>query len=191
MRNTPIIDSYWVVPGRLLAGEYPGARTEEETRAKLRSFLDAGVSYFLDLTEEDEGHEPYEALLLEEAKERNQMVIYRRLAVLEQGAPATRQMREIQRVIQNALNEGHVIYVHCLGGVGRAGMVVGCYLIEQEMSAAEALAQIRRLRRETTDGWRKSPETRPQEEFVRNWQYLIARSAAPGRGNDFVSAAQM
>jgi hypothetical protein len=191
MRNTPIIDSYWVVPGRLLAGEYPGARTEEETRARLRSFLDAGVSYFLDLTGEDEGRTPYEAFLLEEAKERQRTVIYQRLPVAEQGAPATRQMREIQRVIQNALNEGHTIYVHCWSGVGRAGMAIGCYLIEQEMSAAEALAQIRRLRRETTDGWRKSPENRPQEEFVRNWQHLVAHSAAPGRGNDFVRAAQM
>jgi protein-tyrosine phosphatase len=175
----------------LLAGEYPGARTEEETRVKLRSFLEAGVSYFLDLTEEGECPASYEALLLEEAKERNQIVTYQRLAVSGNGAPVTRQMREIQRMIQNALNEGHTIYVHCLGGVGRAGMVVGCYLIEQEMSAAEALAQIRRLRRGTTDGWRKSPETRPQEEFVRNWQYLVTRGAAPGGGNDFVRAAQL
>src|SRR5262245_25483833 len=106
MRTTPITDSYWVVPGRLLAGEYPGARTEEETRIKLRSFLEAGVNYFLDLTDETEGPAPYEALLLEEAKERQQTVIYQRLSVSEHGAPATRQMREIQRVIQNALNEG-------------------------------------------------------------------------------------
>jgi len=191
MLNTPIIDSYWVVPGRLLAGEYPGARTEEETRAKLRSFLDAGVNYFLDLTEEGEGHKPYESLLLEEAKKREQTIIYQRLAVPEQGAPTTSQMREIQRAVENALNEGHTIYVHCLVGVGRAGLVVGCYLIEQEMSAAEALDQIRRLRRETTDGWRKSPDTRTREEFIRNWQYLIAQGRSHGRGSDYVRAAQL
>src|SRR5215813_10982110 len=143
MRNTPIIDSYWVVPGRLLAGEYPGAKTEEETRAKLRSFLEAGVDYFLDLTDEGEGRQPYEQLLLEEAKKLERKVVYRRLAVAEQGAPTTPEMREIQRSIENALNEGHTVYVHCWVGVGRAGLVVGCYLIEQEMSAAEALAQIR------------------------------------------------
>jgi predicted protein tyrosine phosphatase len=119
------------------------------------------------------------------------MVSYQRLAVAEQGAPSTREMREIQRVIENALNEGHTIYVHCWVGVGRAGLVVGCYLIEQEMSAAEALAQIRRLRRETTDGWRKSPDTRLREEFVRDWQYLVAQGRSHGRGGNFVRAAQL
>src|SRR5262245_47269014 len=103
MLSTPIIDSYWVVPGRLLAGEYPGARTEEETRAKLRSFMDAGVSYFLDLTEEGECQAAYEALLLEEAKQCERTATYQRCAVSGNGAPGTRQMREIQRVIQNAL----------------------------------------------------------------------------------------
>jgi predicted protein tyrosine phosphatase len=191
MRKTPSIDSYWVVPGQLLAGEYPGARTEEETRAKLRSFLDAGVTHFLDLTDEREGHQPYEQLLLEEANKRERAVTYRRLAVSEQGAPTTQEMKEIQRTIENALNEGHTVYVHCWVGVGRAGLVVGCYLIEQEMSAAEALAQIRRLRRETTDGWRKSPDTRQREEFVRDWQYLVAQGRSHGRGSDYVRAAQL
>ena len=59
MSITPINDSYWLVPGRLLAGEYPGAKTKDEARRKLQSFLDAKVDFFLDLTEEKEGLEPY------------------------------------------------------------------------------------------------------------------------------------
>ena len=50
----PIPDAYWVVPGRLLAGEYPGAKMDAEARRKLRLFLGAGVNFFLDLTEEAE-----------------------------------------------------------------------------------------------------------------------------------------
>ncbi len=65
MQNTPIPDSYWLVPGKLLAGEYPGAQAEAEARMKLRAFLDAGVTCFLDLTEEDEGLRPYSPLLRE------------------------------------------------------------------------------------------------------------------------------
>ena len=38
----------------LLAGEYPGARTEAEARAKLGILLDAGVRQFIDLTEAGE-----------------------------------------------------------------------------------------------------------------------------------------
>lgn len=34
--HRPIPDSYWVVPGKLLAGEYPGSKTDKVARHKLR-----------------------------------------------------------------------------------------------------------------------------------------------------------
>ena len=42
----PDPNTYWVVPGKLLAGEYPGAIDLEEAREKLRQFLDAGGTSF-------------------------------------------------------------------------------------------------------------------------------------------------
>lgn len=45
-------DSYWVFEDALLAGEYPGAPTLPEARRKLGTYLDLGVPFFLDLTEE-------------------------------------------------------------------------------------------------------------------------------------------
>ena len=51
---TPIANSYWVIPGRLLAGEYPGASSRSETMTRLQRLLTAGVSSFLDLTEDHE-----------------------------------------------------------------------------------------------------------------------------------------
>jgi hypothetical protein len=50
----PDPNTYWVVPGKLLAGEYPGARDPEESRQRLRKFLAAGVRHFIDLTEAGE-----------------------------------------------------------------------------------------------------------------------------------------
>ena len=47
-------DCYWVEPGRLMAGEYPGDWTERSARRKLRALLDAGVRTFVDLTEQGE-----------------------------------------------------------------------------------------------------------------------------------------
>jgi hypothetical protein len=47
----PIPDSYWVIPGRLLAGEYPGHKDEAQTLVKLRRFSEVGVTLFFDLTE--------------------------------------------------------------------------------------------------------------------------------------------
>lgn len=60
----PIPDSYWVQPGRLLAGEYPEALQEEKAQQKLCQLLRAGVLFFLDLTEEGEYElKPYAPLL--------------------------------------------------------------------------------------------------------------------------------
>ena len=39
MEAPPIRDAYWVRPGRLLAGGYPGAWREDQTRRRLRSLL--------------------------------------------------------------------------------------------------------------------------------------------------------
>jgi hypothetical protein len=50
----PDPNTYWVVPGKLLAGEYPGAFDSEEARRRLRRFLRAGVRHFIDLTEAGE-----------------------------------------------------------------------------------------------------------------------------------------
>jgi hypothetical protein len=49
MPPVPVPDSYWVVDDLLLAGEYPGEIDPDETRRKLRAFLDAGVRLFIDL----------------------------------------------------------------------------------------------------------------------------------------------
>ena len=65
----PDPNTYWVVPGKLLAGEYPGAPDSEEARRRLRRFLAAGVRHFIDLTEVAE-LEPYAELVMEEASSR-------------------------------------------------------------------------------------------------------------------------
>jgi hypothetical protein len=190
MRNTPIPDSYWLIPGKLLAGEYPGAKTEDEARRKLRAFLEAGVTFFLDLTEEDEGLMPYAPLLLEEAEKRDRTITHRRLAIPDLGVPSSELMREIQCGINSALEAGHTVYVHCKGGIGRAGTVVGCYLVEQEMSGAEALAEIRRLRRGMPNGWKTSPGIQTQEDFVKGWRQFVVQRRSPEKVEDFAKAAQ-
>jgi len=55
MNRLPIENCYWVVPGKLLAGEYPRDREEESSRVKINALLSAGIKSFIDLTEEDEG----------------------------------------------------------------------------------------------------------------------------------------
>ena len=171
--NRPIPNCYWVEPGRLLAGEYPGALDAATARERIRKFLAAGATFFLDLTHEGEsGLQPYAPLLFEEASAAGIAVEHRRLPIRDLSVPPTRRaMADILSVIDGALASGHTVYVHCGGGVGRTGTVVGCYLARHGMSGEQALRQIAGWWA-TIEKWYRhprSPETAAQEDFVRNW----------------------
>src|SRR5262249_29489996 len=157
---------------------------------KLGSFLGAGVTFFLDLTEEDEGLEPYAPLLQEEATARERKVVHRRLPISDLDVPTTERMSEIQQTIATALESGQTVYVHCWGGIGRTGTVLGCYLVEQEVSVKEALTEIQRRRRRTSDAWKKSPETQAQVDFVRSWRSVASKGYPRERARDSIKTAQ-
>lgn len=164
-------DSYWVIPGRLLAGPYPGAPHKADAAEKLDAFLQTGVTCFVDLTEEGEGPplHPYAALLRTVAHKRRQAVTYVRLPIRDVDVPSSWHMRAILSTIKLALDEGEVVYVHCWGGVGRTGTVVGCFLIEDGMPASTVLARLGELRTHTERAHRVSPETSAQRTFVETW----------------------
>src|SRR5262249_46686448 len=54
-----ILHAWWVEPGRLLAGEYPGATTLDKTQQKVQLLVDARVDSILDLTTPDDDLDPY------------------------------------------------------------------------------------------------------------------------------------
>ena len=57
--KTPTENLCWIVPGKLLAGEYSGAEDEAVAREKMAKLTDAGVAAFIDLTDEKDRLEPY------------------------------------------------------------------------------------------------------------------------------------
>ena len=78
-------------------------------------------------------------------------------------------MRAILDVIDDALQDDAPLYVHCWGGIGRTGTVVGCWLVERGRTGKEALADIVLLRDRTKKRLIRSPEMEGQNVFVKQW----------------------
>ena len=175
--DTPFSRSYWVLPGALLAGYYPGALEPGICEKKLAALLSAGIRVVINLMEPDEtdweGHPftPYVPLLEELARQRSVAVQCLRFPIRDGGVPEPLLMQQILDALEAALGEGKPTYVHCWGGKGRTGTVVGCFLARRGLAAGEAvLEKITELRRSDARGHEPSPETAAQCEMVRGWQ---------------------
>ena len=169
--NRPIPESYWVLPNRLLAGEYPAALYAAElTRKRLDSFLKLGFNTYLNLTNAGE-LEDYQPLLKEEAGYFNLEVECQRFPIGDYGLPTPERMNAILDALDENLARGRKIYLHCYGGIGRTGTVVGCYLVRHGLSGEEALRQLASWWQNVPKSARypHSPETLQQETFVLNW----------------------
>ncbi len=162
----PDPNTYWVIPGRLLAGEYPGAADAAEAREKIAAFLQAGITTFIDLTEPHE-LDPYQPLLPATGVE------YRRLSIRDAGVPhAPSHMTEILDVIDDALAQGRNVYVHCWGGIGRTGTVVACWLRRHGRTGEEALTELNSFWQTVGKRHRapNTPETDGQVAWVHGWE---------------------
>lgn len=166
----PIPDSYWLVDGQLLAGEYPGAAQERRAREKLETILAAGIRSFIDLTETIDGLAPYEGTLRAIAREQGIHVRYQHLSIVDMSIPTSERMQEILDRIGSEIAAGRPVYFHCWGGIGRTGTVAGCWLVTEGRGCDDALEWIRELRALTPDGWKESPQTEEQISFVRAWK---------------------
>lgn len=166
----PTPDSYWVVAGKFLAGEYPRNYDDETSRDKLGAFLDAGIRVFVDLTTERDPLKPYAAMMREIAEARGLEVDHCRFPIPDLGVPDPDLMREILDRVEQAIADGTPVYVHCFGGIGRTGTVVGCWLAEHGCSGADAVDRIAEMRAGTPDEQIVSPETAEQREMVTTWR---------------------
>jgi ADP-ribosylglycohydrolase len=166
----PIPASYWVVPGRLLVGEYPGSVSRAAAMERLRAFLSAGVTCFIDLTESGE-LPSYERLLPFETPA-GRRVEYLREPITDHAVPESRAvMSRILAMLDDALSAGHVVYLHCRGGVGRSAMAAGCWLAARGQDGERALEALQEFWQASrhSEIWPTVPETDEQRCYVRDW----------------------
>lgn len=161
----PISNSY-AVNEWLYAGEYPGAFSKENAVEKLGLFQSFGITHFIDLTEEGE-LSPYAPLLYEDAS-------YHRYPIVDQGIPNS--IEDVRRLV-SAIRQIHEdnpeakVYIHCWGGVGRTGTIVGCFLATE--LGTDYTDTIQELKRRWSDcpksDRRISPENSLQYDFIHQY----------------------
>ena len=173
----PFPRSYWASSPHLIAGCYPGDKGMEEARAKIAGLLVAGVGLVVNLMEPIEiGHDgsaldPYESLLTEVAAEMGVTARMDRFPIPDMNVPTPALMTAILDAIDDAISAGTTVYVHCWGGRGRTGTVVGCWLARHGIATGEAaLTRIAELRSGVPKAHLPSPETERQRDMVRGWK---------------------
>lgn len=120
----------WVIEHRLAGLGRPGT---EDALALLR---DLGVTRLITLTEQPLPP----ALLIQHQLPADHWPIP------DYTAPSLTQAGQIVARIQELLNQGQVVGVHCGAGLGRTGTILACYLVAGGLPAAAAMAAIRARR---------------------------------------------
>jgi ADP-ribosylglycohydrolase len=163
------LHAWWVdAEGRILAGEFPSVMNDAEaTRWKLDLLADAGIDTIIDLTEETEPLTRYHDQLPELAADRG--VTIKRLShpIRDMNVTTAERYDRIIADIERQLAAGRRVYIHCWGGVGRTGTVVGIWHVHQGHDPVTALELIREARAGTRKGERPSPETERQVAAIR------------------------
>ncbi len=177
---------YWLVPGRVAAGVYPGSTDPGQAGEKLRRLVGQGIRAFVDLTEPGEVTQlgplvPYEDALREVAEEAGVAVERLSFPIRDMHAPSPETMVRILDAMDERVAAGSPLYVHCLGGRGRTGVVLGCFLVRHapgllgtdDPGEAPGLALTRIVQEREAQRMpdaKDSPQTRPQFEMVGSWR---------------------
>ena len=198
MNKGPITYSYWVIPEKVLAGEYPGNQMRKSgifrvlrtlldqsiafcrhplegwptDNKRVKKLLRAGVTNYLDLTQSDELL-PYEALLNREAELLGMVINYKRVPIKDQNITTSDEIAKCISFINESIESDNKVYIHCLRGLGRTGMIVGCFLVDKGLTGKEALKKITNLRKSVLNSFLPSPQNRRQSGVVENWKKIL------------------
>jgi protein-tyrosine phosphatase len=90
--------------------------------------------------------------------------IVRRLPILDQSVCSLTEMRALMQWLTDNLVQGANIMIHCVGGLGRSGLVAACFLRAHGLKAETAIEEVRRTRSS------RAIESAAQKVFIRNFE---------------------
>ncbi len=185
--------SYWVIPDKLAAGEYPGNQYSlrgyttvmtlvhsfrgfiksggnfwNSTDNKINSLIESGIRSFVDLTEDNE-RPSYRSKLHKIRRENSISCNYKRFPIKDKSVPSENLLRDMIEYVNSEIDSGRPVYIHCFRGLGRTGLVVGCYMKQSDVEIGNVFELIKNLRLGLAGDFRKSPETAIQNDFLMGW----------------------
>lgn len=160
------LHAWWVQPGQLLAGEYPGHTDPVRARQKVDLLVDAGVRTFVDLTTPGDRLTPYDQLVVAAAEARQLDLRHEPFPIPDLNVVDDHLYDDVAQTIESGMTRG-AVYVHCWGGIGRTGTVIGCVLADEGLSYDQVIERLTSLRAATRKAHRRAPEMPVQHELIR------------------------
>ncbi len=139
------IDEQYTENGKMGLTILPGRKDRNRSLSDdITSMKEQGVSHVITLLSAKEFIDYGVEGLLDKYNEAGLKVKY--LPILDHSACSVNDMDDIVEWISENLHEGANIMVHCVGGLGRSGLVSGAYLISKGHTAKKAMRIVRKAR---------------------------------------------
>gem|GEM_PF-976352 len=163
---------YTVVEEKLVAGAYPSSKIESERDSILQTLINKGIDVVINLMESEETDHQGDLFFDYQASFESRGIDVYHFSIEDLSVPSKDLMIEILNTIDYLISRGNKVYVHCWGGIGRAGTVIGCYLLRHHLAMPEnVFTKISELKKNSVLAVRPSPETDEQLEMVLGWNY--------------------
>jgi protein-tyrosine phosphatase/nicotinamidase-related amidase len=144
----------------ILPGRQDYSRSVDEDLKQLKKYA---VSTVIPLITDDElGHYGVSDLLKKYSDYNFQV---KRLPIMDQLVSSEEEMRQLISYIDEKLKNEEKIVLHCVGGLGRSGLVAASYLKYKGKKAKESIESVRKVRGP------RAVESKIQEEFVFNFEF--------------------
>lgn len=116
--SNPTVASNWLIKNKLIVGRHP--RDENE----IVELIDAGVVLFVNLTELTEKLFDYDDIL------EDNNIEYIKFPIKDRSIENDEKTLDFVNLIYDKYNKlkNQAIYIHCKGGLGRTGIILGCLL---------------------------------------------------------------
>ena len=152
----------------LLAGPSFVGSNRIETENRIEALRAAGIECVISLASQEEmfwEHEQFDLVL-----NNGPFACRHFFPIHDGGVPSIELATVILNTIEDSIKRGQPVYLHCVGGRGRTGVIACCFAARHGVPTGQAVINWLAKRRYQFGLFRPSPENEEQMEYVRRWR---------------------